>query len=75
MGRCHLCKRKCGLLAIECSGCKYEFCSFHRLPEDHQCECLSQHKDNLKEQLRVCLLKQQQDINDITQRHNFIKMS
>jgi hypothetical protein len=36
---------------------------------------MSQHKDSLKEQLRVCLLKQQQDNSGIEQRHNFVKMS
>jgi predicted nucleic acid binding AN1-type Zn finger protein len=75
MGRCHLCKKKCGLLSIDCKGCNNGFCFVHRLPEDHQCECLSHIKDSLKEQLSNCMVKQQQDMNNMAQRHNFVKMS
>lgn len=75
MGRCSLCKKKCGLLAYECKGCNKDFCSLHRLPEDHKCECMTQYKEGLKDKLRDYMMKQQDDLKEMGQSHNFVKMS
>lgn len=74
MGRCNLCNKKCGLLSIECKGCEKVFCSVHRLPEDHQCPCMANYKDSLKEQLKDSLMKQQHDLKDLTIRNNYVRM-
>ena len=34
--RCFTCKKKVGLLGIECK-CTFVFCNGHRMPEDHEC--------------------------------------
>jgi predicted nucleic acid binding AN1-type Zn finger protein len=70
-----MCKKKCGLLAMECKGCKKEFCSTHRLPEDHGCECMEKYKQGLKEQLKDCMMKQQYDLKEMAQKNNFVRMS
>jgi predicted nucleic acid binding AN1-type Zn finger protein len=74
MGRCSLCKKKCGLLVIECKGCKKAFCNLHRLPEDHQCEHIVEYLQGLKEQLNDSFKKQQHDLKDMKLRNNFVRM-
>lgn len=34
--RCWICKKKIGLIGIQCR-CKYYFCGKHRYPEEHKC--------------------------------------
>ncbi len=74
MGRCEFCKKKCGLLATECKGCKKEFCNHHRLPEDHKCEQYEEYKQDLKKQLKDALMKQRHDVNDMSLRNNYVRM-
>lgn len=35
--RCWTCRKKLGLVGIECR-CGYVFCSIHRYPEEHNCD-------------------------------------
>lgn len=37
MGRCDLCKCKCGLIMFTCPCCQMQYCASHRLPECHNC--------------------------------------
>ena len=34
--RCKVCNKKLGLLGFECK-CGHQYCSKHRMPEDHEC--------------------------------------
>ena len=34
------CKKKSALIIGDCKFCKKHFCTEHRLPESHRCECL-----------------------------------
>lgn len=36
--RCEACRKKVGLMGFRCACCEKEFCTLHRLPEEHKCE-------------------------------------
>lgn len=42
------CKNKILSMAIDCSKCKNYFCSFHRLPEKHECKFMEEIKADAK---------------------------
>jgi predicted nucleic acid binding AN1-type Zn finger protein len=42
------CKNKILSIALDCSKCKNFYCSFHRLPEKHECKFLEQIKEDAK---------------------------
>ena len=42
------CKNKILSMAIDCSKCKNFYCSFHRLPEKHECKFMEEIKDEAK---------------------------
>lgn len=52
--RCFDCRKKLGLLGIECK-CGYFYCSGHRLPENHKCGF--DYNAEGKEQLRKEIVK------------------
>lgn len=35
--RCSTCRKKLGLMVFKCSCCEKEFCTHHRMPEEHAC--------------------------------------
>jgi hypothetical protein len=47
MGYCRKCNRKLDGLPFHCKYCGGYFCDNHRLPEDHNCQGLNDHKKNL----------------------------
>ena len=53
--RCHCCRKKTGLNALECKHCKLSFCISCQKPEKHQCikidEFISKSKIELSKQL------------------------
>jgi predicted nucleic acid binding AN1-type Zn finger protein len=57
MPRCvaSTCRAKLGLVQFDCSFCKNSYCSYHRLPEAHQCTCMDEarnkHRDINKKML------------------------
>lgn len=56
--KCWECKKKIGLLGIQCR-CKYYFCSKHRYAEEHNCivDYKTLNKTLLKTQLTKCNFK------------------
>lgn len=48
------CKKSISIFRFKCSYCQKEYCTKHRLPEEHSCESNFKEKDKLKE----CLEKQ-----------------
>jgi predicted nucleic acid binding AN1-type Zn finger protein len=52
--RCFCCKKKVGLLGIECK-CGFVHCSVHRLPEEHS--CAFNHKKVATDKLKETLVK------------------
>jgi predicted nucleic acid binding AN1-type Zn finger protein len=42
------CKNKILSISIDCSKCKNLYCSFHRLPEKHNCKFLDEIKEEAK---------------------------
>jgi len=42
------CKNKIQSIALDCPKCKNFYCSFHRLPEKHECKFLEEIKENAK---------------------------
>lgn len=61
MPRCIICKAKIGLVNFDCAFCKNTCCSYHRLPEDHECSCIAdakaKYKDLNKKQLEDGMCK------------------
>jgi len=47
--RCFLCKSRVGLLGFKCKFCKNNLCTYHRLPEDHNCPNIDLAKNKYKE--------------------------
>lgn len=52
--RCFCCRKKVGLLGIECK-CGFVYCNGHRLPENHECDY--DHKERGKDKLRTEVVK------------------
>lgn len=48
MGRCHFCKKKCGI-PMECKQCMIELCTSCYMPERHKCMNLKTFIENKKE--------------------------
>ena len=48
--KCYItdCKNKILSMAIDCEKCKNFYCSFHRLPEKHNCKFLEEIKEDSK---------------------------
>jgi predicted nucleic acid binding AN1-type Zn finger protein len=42
------CKNKILSISLDCSKCKNLYCSFHRLPEKHNCKFLDEIKEEAK---------------------------
>ena len=42
------CKNKILSMSIDCAKCKNFYCSFHRLPEKHNCKFLEEIKEEAK---------------------------
>lgn len=49
---CSKCGKKIGGLPFRCHRCHQNFCSEHRLPEDHNCEPLNRYKEGNEERWR-----------------------
>lgn len=53
--RCHHCRKKVGLLGLDCSYCNHKYCSRCIPLEEHECtgldKCVDIHKKQLKEKL------------------------
>lgn len=53
--RCHNCRKKIGLLGLNCSYCNHKYCSGCIQLEQHECsgieKCVEEHKNKLKERL------------------------
>lgn len=54
--KCHCCKRKCGIMAMDCKYCNGKYCSKCIVLEKHNCKGMEQKvsdgKDILREQLK-----------------------
>ena len=44
-------------MAIDCEKCKNFYCSFHRLPEKHECKFLEEIKDDAKKDNTKALME------------------
>jgi predicted nucleic acid binding AN1-type Zn finger protein len=74
MTKCKQCNKKCGLLGYICKGCNNEYCTIHRLPEEHCCVNLDKIKSDSKDTLRMTLIKDKEDLQECAKRNNYIRM-
>ena len=51
------CKNKILSMAIDCEKCKNFYCSFHRLPEKHECKFLEEIKEDSKKDYTKVLME------------------
>lgn len=51
------CKNKILSIAIDCEKCKNFYCSFHRLPEKHECKFLEEIKEEAKKDNTKALME------------------
>lgn len=63
---CFDCKKKIGLMGFECNYCHNNYCSSHRLPEDHKCTCISEVNNKYKEMAKEKLLSEATKSNKVT---------
>jgi predicted nucleic acid binding AN1-type Zn finger protein len=59
------CKNKILSMAIDCEKCKNYYCSFHRLPEKHECKFMQKIKEDAKKDNTKALMDNKCVINQI----------
>lgn len=55
---CFVCSKRVGLLGFHCSSCKEQFCSIHRMPEDHKCSEMESLRNKYKQLAKEKLEKE-----------------
>lgn len=68
MNSCGLCKKKSSVI-INCSKCKYNYCTSHLLPEVHNCTKLEEFKNDAYDLNKAKLLKEATKVS-----HNFTEV-
>lgn len=56
--RCKLCNKKIGLLIFKCNYCNNNYCTNHRILEDHNCKAIDIAKKKYKEELQKKLTEE-----------------
>lgn len=65
--RCSMCNKKIGLITFKCSCCEQEYCTMHRLPEEHRCQ--GDYKAMALDSLKKKVMNE-----SIQESHNYIKL-
>lgn len=68
MTKCNKCKKEITDLYFHCRYCNQNFCSEHRLPEDHECEELNKYKEQNKNRW-IKAVKGDKEIKELTASH------